>query len=226
MSDLHVGDPFSKWRDAMNILQHHGSKMNVIVFAGDTYDLKALNAATTPGSHQRILNEIEFFKQSLEDSGLLDKTVFIQGNHDPSLPRRMYVKLATLAGRVFILHGHNLGAERIAKRSNWGGSTGERIKKKLVEGCEFEWAPQLRPEDWLFMGHSHVSYFVTEAKVVGLGCWYGSYSNPSVGSYLVINDQPDNNPSSLKTLYILKRYNGISNEDVFTAEQDEENPEF
>ena len=191
--------------------------MNVIVFAGDTYDLKLFNKTSIPRIRQCILHEIEIFKDFLVKSRLINKSKFIQGNHDHTTTHRMYVKLATRAGWVVILHGHNLGAENIAKRSNWGGGTGEHVKKNLVKGCELEWVPQLRPEDWLVMGHSHVSYFRTEKRVVGLGCWFGRYSNPSVGTYLLIDDRSDNKPSILKNLLTLKRYNGISHKDVFTT---------
>lgn len=206
MSDLHVGDPSSQWRDALKILKQYGPEMNVIVFAGDIYDLKYLNGASSPRTHHRIFSEMVLFKYFLTELGLFNKSVFIQGNHDRSIIDRMYVQLATRAGRVVILHGHNLGAENIAKRTNWGGSTGEKIKENLVEGCELNWVPDVSTDDWLVMGHSHVSYCRTHKKVVGLGCWWGAYSNPSVGMYLLIDDRPDNTPSGLKDLVTLKRY--------------------
>ena len=206
MSDLHVGDPSSQWRDALKILKQHGSQMNVIVFAGDTYDLKYLNDISSPRIRHRVFSEMILFKYFLTELGLFNKSVFIQGNHDPSVTDKMYVKLATRTGRVIILHGHNLGAEHIAQRANWGGSTGEKIKEILVEEPELDWVPDLSSEDWLVMGHSHVSYFRTHKKVVGLGCWWGAYTNPSVGMYLMIDDRLDNKPYGLKNLLTLKRY--------------------
>lgn len=206
ISDLHVGNPLSKWRDAVNILEQFCQKMNIVVFAGDTFDLKYLNSHNSPHNHHQILEEITLFKQFLHRSGTFHKSVFIQGNHDRPISARMFVQLATSASHVFILHGHNLGAENIAKRSDWGGRTGEIIKNKLIGGYGPSWAPYLTSKDWMIMGHSHVSYFRTHAKVIGLGCWMGDYSNPSVGTYVLIDDRTKYDTPCFNNLVSLKRY--------------------
>lgn len=233
LSDLHIGNPISKWSDATSIINEIAPNLDMIILMGDvteemnpypsTLEEYNNNMAGLKNSIQQIMGE---FTNSI--SKHLDKTVFLRGNHDDQIINNMKIVenhaiLRTKLGRIVVFHGHQTNLSKYGQKFGWGLSAGRELKVNLDH--EHYIGVELTSSDFIIMGHCHVAYFDSELKVCSLGSWLGDYKkNRNVGWYAIINDEDVDSPKKMiqmrriDTEYVRScqcGYNNLKNNDLY-----------
>jgi len=197
LGDLHIGAPQSKWRDAATLLRQLAPELDALILCGDTTE--ELNPYPETFSYMgrdryalqaHIKQILEYFIKQI--SKVVNKVLFLRGNHDDRLLNHYplvedYAVLQSRFGRVVILHGHQTNLSKYGLKYGWGVQAGRELKAHLE--LEHYCGIKLAPTDYLILGHCHVAYSDTHAKVYSPGCWVGNYRNRNTGWYLLVDDE-------------------------------------
>jgi hypothetical protein len=122
LSDLHFGEPYGLVHDqgvppVLNLINAHArGRLRRLVLAGDIFEM------STPESMDRLRRESRFFMQQARSRFQIDEVIWVPGNHDYTLFRRLVPDLLStdprgdLAPREFVeeFFGDWRGAVRIA----------------------------------------------------------------------------------------------------------------
>lgn len=166
LADLHLdGNPFRVGGQEVDFrlfcqelfeeLQH----ATLIVFLGDTVDI----TDTTDEDLLQALGQLHVLYEVLDEYQILEKTVFLLGNHDYNATYYRWYKRVRVEDsialqlfrsmpRALISHGNNLGLEQLIK----SGLSAKRIlawKKSLKDKIADCYAKE---EDLVIVGHSHL----------------------------------------------------------------------
>ena len=208
LGDLHIGNSKSKWEDASKIINQIAPDLDAIILIGDITE----ECNPYPETRNNFNNNFDKLKlkiqaimknftESIKEH--INKTVFLRGNHDDQVINNMdivenYAILRTKHGRVMVFHGHQTNLATYAtstisgERIGWGVRAGREVKKNI--NSEHYMGVKLDADDFLIMGHCHVAYLDTVAKIFSPGCWIGNYKNNNVGWYIIINDEDIESP--------------------------------
>ncbi|HUX99406.1 MAG TPA: metallophosphoesterase [Candidatus Deferrimicrobium sp.] len=233
LSDLHIGSPDSKWRDAAFLIKQIAPDLDAIIIIGDmTEELnpypKTLASAKNDNEvlKVRIQNCLDQFIENLAD--YMNRIVFLRGNHDDQVLNNIslvepYAILRTNFGRIVILHGHQTNLSKYGLKHGWGVQSGRELKSSLE--LEHSSGVQLDITDYIIVGHCHVAYADSHTKIYSPGCWVGQYSNRNTGWYIIINDEETDSPQEFiqmrrkDTRYYKKTcecgFNKLTNDDLY-----------
>lgn len=187
--DPHIGLPASAWPDLLTTLQRLAQRHTIdsLILAGDTVDL-------THGDPQRIAPDFDTFCTGLERLHLLRRTVFLHGNHDPTLERLPTHHTLTIRPAVFlrhsdtsllILHGDGIGLETAMHHHPTTPAAFTAVKDTLIHHPP-PWLPQITPDDWLIAGHYTAPHLNPSTKTAGLSPWTQPLTDHWHGHYLAI----------------------------------------
>ncbi|NVM29404.1 MAG: metallophosphoesterase family protein [Candidatus Helarchaeota archaeon] len=204
LSDLHIGSPQSKWRDAATLINRMAPDLDAIILIGDIteelnpYPKTLAFAKNDPNSlKQRILTALDQFIEKISE--YVNKTVFLRGNHDDQVLNRCsivenHAVLRSKFGRIIVLHGHQTNLTRYGLKLGWGVQSGRELKNNLK--LEHSAGIELEATDYIIVGHCHVAYSDALTKIFSPGCWVGNYSNRNTGWYVLIDDEEADSPQS------------------------------
>ncbi|MFX1563649.1 MAG: hypothetical protein ACFFDP_10135 [Promethearchaeota archaeon] len=136
---------------------------------------------------------------------LLQYTVFLHGNHDPTLPQlptkyqltyRPAVLLRHPDTNILILHGHGTGLITAIKKYPTIHAAFNHIKQQLINNPP-PWTYQITKNDWFIAGHRTAPHLNTTTKTAGLSPWTHPLSDHWHGHYITIQPHPRLPPVSL-----------------------------
>jgi predicted phosphodiesterase len=187
--DPHIGLAASAWPDLLTTLQQLSQRHTIdsIILAGDTVDL-------THGDSQRIAHDFDTFCTGLQRLNLLRHTVFLHGNHDPTLERlpthhtltiRPAVLLRHPDTSLLILHGDGIGLETAMHHYPTTPAAFTAVKDVLTHHPP-PWLPPITPTDWLIAGHYTAPHLNPTTRTAGLSPWTHPLTDHWHGHYLTI----------------------------------------
>lgn len=218
LSDLHIGHPNSKYKDAANIINSIAPNLDAVIINGDlTEEINYYPETISSAENDREILKSKI-RTSLENfSGLIsnhiDKIVYLRGNHDGQIINsnpivENYALLESEFGRIIIFHGHQTNLSTYGQKVGWGIEAGRLLKKSIAS--EHYVGTKLEVEDFIIIGHCHVAYYDRNAKIFSPGCWVGNYENNNVGWYILINDEDFDTPAEgIRLKRINKTYRNI-----------------
>ncbi len=205
LSDLHIGSPQSKWRDAAALLNQIAPDLDALILVGDiTEELNPYSQTLALAKNderilkRRIQGALDQFVAKVSKS--INRIVFLRGNHDAQLLNRCsivepYAILRSKFGRIIVLHGHQTNLTRYGLRLGWGVESGRELKNNLHR--EHSSGVKLESTDFIIVGHCHVAYRDVHTKIYSPGCWVGDYSNRNTGWYILIDDESTDSPDAI-----------------------------
>ncbi len=226
IGDIHVGNKYSRWRMLVEKLEQLEKRFDVetYVLAGDTFQVRKCE------NSQRLEEEKnKFLKAYNGKNKRLNKTIIVEGNHDPkdkieeimmTPPLTIeevedavteaiittYAKLWCGNCYVYVLHGHNIGMEKNVNKVGRRAEALRLTKQDLIEkGTTWLRKGTIAEEDWLCLGHFEIPVCDLIGKVIGLSSWTAKTKENIIksgtkGRIAIINDQ---NPNETVKLYPL-----------------------
>lgn len=202
-ADIHIGLPTSCWKLVLTTLQglisHKGVDVGAVIFAGDTVDI-------TRAQPQQVAEDFTSFCEGLEQIGLMRHSVFLYGNHDPTINRlfkapdcllRPAVLLRHPDTSFLIVHGNNIGLEGAIARVGSRAEAFAAVKDDLLLHHP-PWLPgPLSPDDWLVAGHYSLPHVNLHTRTAGLSPWTDPINDHWHGHYLIIYPHSTRPPLTL-----------------------------
>ncbi|MFW9878294.1 MAG: metallophosphoesterase family protein [Candidatus Thorarchaeota archaeon] len=214
LSDLHLGNPESKWLDAAYLIKENINDLDIIILNGDLTE----EFNPFPITRKSVHSDLELLNSNIHESlsefrdiisENINKMVFLRGNHDHliinSLPIvENFAILQTKFKKIVIFHGHQTYLSQYGKRFGWGVEAGRRLKSRLDQ--EHYVGTRLDTNDYIIVGHCHTAFFDNEAKIFSPGCWVGKYRNRNIGWYILINDEGEKNENNFIEIRRIKGF--------------------
>lgn len=202
-ADLHIGLPNSRWDAVLTTLQKITSldetTLGAIIFAGDTVDI-------TRADSRLITKDFVQFCRALKQLNLLHRTVFLHGNHDPTINHLLEVPDCIIRSAVLlrysdtsllIVHGNDIGLEAAVSHHGLNAEAFATVKRRLIHNPP-SWLPNiLGPNDWFIAGHFTLPHINHHMRTAGLSSWTDNLTDHWRGHYLIIRPHHTRPPLTL-----------------------------
>lgn len=208
--DLHIGNPQSRWREVIQILEQL-EDLGILILAGDTLELRYMHeqhreSGRSKGNTQEVAvwQEFQEFTSQLDQLGLLDRTVLLRGNHDSTIDIQFSLQgyhiqdYAYFWGGnqyVLVIHGQGVGFESAMKwATREQRDTTEalrRVKTRLIASKNPIY-PVLREVDWLVMAHFATAVLDMTGRVCGLSPFTHNLLDGRQGAFARITPAEEN----------------------------------
>ncbi|MFX1561924.1 MAG: metallophosphoesterase [Promethearchaeota archaeon] len=195
-ADIHIGLSDSRWDAVLDTLKklttNENTTIGAIIFAGDTVDI-------TRAKPQQVTTDLNKFCKELKKLNLLHRSVFLHGNHDPTINQLLTVPDCILRPTVllrfpdtniFIVHGHGIGLEAAISCHGYTSTAFAAAKQRLIRYPPLWLQEPMSQNDWLVACHYALPHIDFENRTAGLSPWTGSLDDNWHGHYLIIRSHP------------------------------------
>ena len=187
--DWHIGNPTSHYELGVEELRRQ-EDIDTVILAGDTLEFRY-------GRVSEVFVQFYALRNTLQELGLLKRTILLPGNHDAGLMYRfwragMVIKSHAYIwcgeNHVLVVHGDGIGLER-AIAANQGRRN--RAALQLLKHQLLAEAPHLLPvlssRDWVVTAHFQIPQNDPHGRVCGVSDWTGDPRSKLKRRYAIID---------------------------------------